>query len=305
MPVNKPTGPTSHDIVGMVKKELGAAKAGHLGTLDPMAEGVLLICLDGATKLAPFISEQDKEYEGTLMLGVQTDTWDAEGKVTATSDPSNIDREDVEKVLMSMRGEMEMEAPIYSAIKSGGKPLYKKARRGEKVKPPVRKACVHEMELLDYNSPRAVIRCVVSHGTYVRSIAVEAGKRLGVGAHLEKLRRTRSGCFRVENSVSLEDIKSEGGRGLVGEKLVSLKDALFDMIELSIDNEVVSRVSNGGFVYIEDIDTGKARVKSGKKDKLAKAVDRNGNLVAVMENIEENGREFAWKPVRVWKHEGK
>lgn len=298
--VNKHPGPTSHDVVSRVGKRLAVKKAGHLGTLDPLAEGVLVICLGNATKIAQFLSGADKEYEAAIVLGVETDTWDAEGKVVAECDPSEITREKVEEALRGMRGDIELEAPLFSAIKQGGEALYRKARRGEKVEGPIRHSKISKLEMFEYRHPRFSIRCEVSSGTYIRSIASEAGRRLGVGAHIEKLRRIRSGGFMLKDAIGLDDIDTESWSSRAKEKLIPSRKALEDFSELILDEELASRVKNGASIYNVEPSMGKMEINLSCDVKRFKAIDPNGNLIAVMEKMEGECESGFWKTIRVF-----
>jgi len=194
--VDKPSGPTSFDVVRRIKRAAHVKRVGHGGTLDPLASGVLPICVGEGTKLAAFLLDADKEYDFTLRLGVETDTYDAQGAVTARRDPSAVEEAHVRGALAVFTGRIEQTPPIYSALKRDGRPLYAYARAGETVEIAPRAVTVHELTLTSFRGPDAVglrVRC--SKGTYVRSLAFDLGRRLGVGAHVTALRRTRSGPF--------------------------------------------------------------------------------------------------------------
>ena len=199
--IDKPIGPTSFDIVRQVRRALQVRRVGHGGTLDPMASGVLPICIGEATKLAQFLLDADKEYEATLCFGVETDTYDAMGVVTQRRDASGLTAAAVENALGSFRGPIQQVPPRHSALKLKGRPLYEYARAGIPVEPAVRGVVIHELVLLGWSDPASValrIRC--SKGTYIRSLAFDLGRALGPGAHLTALRRTRSGPFRIEEA---------------------------------------------------------------------------------------------------------
>jgi len=300
--VDKPTGLTSHDVVQAVKRLLGVKKAGHLGTLDPMATGLLIICIGAATKAAQFMMDHIKEYEGTMMLGAQTDTWDADGKITAQCDFSSVTEGMVRDAFSSFTGDLELQAPAFSAIKQGGKPLYKKARSGEVVNPPIRKARVYNFDLLGFEPPKVKFRCSVSPGAYVRSLAVEVGKKLEVGAYLEALRRTMSGPYRVEDAASLQKLEIEPDIGLILEKLIPLKDALGSIPELFLDWGITALVQNGGHISESELESGKAKLKGDKNGRLYKAINPHGKVVAIMELSDSKG-VCEWKSVRVWERE--
>ncbi len=301
--VDKPAGRTSHDVVQAVKTAFGARKAGHLGTLDPMATGVLVVCIGQATKAARFVADHDKEYEGTMVPGAQTDTWDSEGEVIDRRDASHVTEFSVREVFADMIGEIKLPIPPFSAIKRGGEPLYRKARRGEEIEPIERSSRVDELELLSFESEWVRFRCVVSRGTYVRSIVYEAGIRLGTGAYLGSLRRTRSGIHRIGDSMPLAGIESNIGKDMIMDKLIPLRYALTDMPELLLEGDINVRVQNGGAVSVGDLQKGNIRLNGDGTAMLFKAIDPEGRLVAVMERSEKGKGAEKWKPVRVWKRE--
>jgi tRNA pseudouridine55 synthase len=201
--LDKPAGMSSAVAVDQVKKRLGAARAGHGGTLDPLATGVLPICLDEATKLAQFLLADDKAYEADLLLGVETDTLDRTGTITKTTTP-DVSRERFEAALVARTGEHDQVPPMYSAIKQNGRRLYHLARAGEEVEREPRKIHIRELALLAWDPPRAkiVIRC--SKGTYVRSLIADLGADVGCGAHMTELRRTQSGVFTLAMAHDLD-----------------------------------------------------------------------------------------------------
>lgn len=201
--IDKPSGPTSFAIVAHVRRRLGVRKVGHGGTLDPLASGVLPICLGEGTKLAPFLLAGDKEYEATVRFGVATDTYDVTGRVVAEKPTDGLTAAAIEAALASFVGEHEQIPPIYSALKRAGRPLYAYARAGEAVPPPPpRRIEITRLDLVAFDAPNeARLRVACSKGTYVRSLAHDLGDALGTGAHLTALRRTRSGPFTVDDAI--------------------------------------------------------------------------------------------------------
>jgi tRNA pseudouridine55 synthase len=204
--VYKPRGITSHDVVDGVRRILGTKKVGHAGTLDPMAQGVLVLGVGRATRLLRYLSGLDKEYEGTGVLGVETDTLDADGEVVRTA-PVDVRRDALEKAMSSFVGEIDQVPPAYSAVKVGGERMYKAARRGEAVEAEPRHVRVDAFELSRYDSPEFdfVVRC--SSGTYVRSLVADVGTAVGPGAHLSRLVRTRVGPFGLDRAVMLNRLR--------------------------------------------------------------------------------------------------
>ena len=205
--VDKPLGLTSFDVVRRVRRAARVKRVGHGGTLDPLASGVLPICLGEATKLAQFLLDADKEYTFTVCFGVETDTDDAAGAVTARNDATAVDAAAVERALAGFRGSITQVPPVYSALKRAGRPLYDYARAGEAVTPEARTVVVHALELLAFRGPEAAeLRLRCSKGTYVRALARDLGRVLGPGAHVTALRRTRSGPFALADAQPLDEM---------------------------------------------------------------------------------------------------
>lgn len=202
--LDKPPRMSSASAVDHVRKRLGIKRAGHGGTLDPIATGVLPICLGEATKLAGYLLADDKAYEAELVLGVETDTLDRTGAVTATRDASGVTREAVERALAARSGEHDQLPPMYSAIKMGGTRLYHRARNGEEVERATRRVRIDRFELLEFTPPRLRVAIACSKGTYVRSLVADLGTDLGCGAHMSELRRTRSGVFTLAQAHDLD-----------------------------------------------------------------------------------------------------
>ena len=196
----KPRGITSHDVVDGVRQIFGTKKVGHAGTLDPMAMGVLLLGVGRATRLLRYLSGLDKEYEGTAVLGVETDTLDADGEVVRRSGVE-VTPEQLEGAMRSLTGEIEQVPPAYSAVKVGGRKLYSAARRGEAIEAAPRTVRVGAFELLAFRGAEFDFRVVCSSGTYIRSIVADVGRSVGSGAHLTRLLRTRVGPFGLDQAV--------------------------------------------------------------------------------------------------------
>lgn len=205
---NKPKGFTSQYAVTKVKKILKVKKAGHAGTLDPIATGVLLICLNEATKIAPILMELEKEYLFKSRFGISTNTYDTEGKITKVVENFELDRTKIEETVKKYTGEIIQTPPMYSAVKVGGKPLYKLARKGIEVERKPKKVIIHSIQIEDFSPPFVTFRVVCGKGMYVRSLCNDIGEELGMGAHIVELERTRVGNFKVEDSISFENLKS-------------------------------------------------------------------------------------------------
>jgi tRNA pseudouridine55 synthase len=240
--VDKPVGPTSFDVVRRVRRAARTRQVGHGGTLDPLASGVLPVCLGEATKLSQFLLDADKAYEFTVCLGVETDTDDAAGAVTDRRDARAVDAAAVARALEPLRGVVTQVPPIYSALKRNGRPLYDYARAGEPVTPAPRTVVVHELELAAFRGPDAVdlrVRC--SKGTYVRALARDLGRALGVGGHVTALRRTRSGPFAAADARPLDEVLAALERSDADAlPAVSLADAL-GHLERRVVSDAVAR----------------------------------------------------------------
>jgi tRNA pseudouridine55 synthase len=201
--LDKPQGTSSAAAVDKVKRALGATRAGHGGTLDPIATGVLAVCLGEATKLAAYMLADDKAYEADAILGASTDTLDRTGVVTDTRDWHHVTRDALEAAIAARRGEHDQVPPMYSALKKGGKTLYKLARRGETIEREPRRVRIDRLELTEFAPPRIKLAIACSKGTYVRSLVADLGDDVGCGAHLAELRRTKSGRFSIDQAQQL------------------------------------------------------------------------------------------------------
>lgn len=267
--VYKPEGITSFDVIYKVRRILNTRRIGHTGTLDPMASGVLPICVGKATRAAELIVASDKEYICSLKFGAETDTQDSTGKITKTSDKRPGGQEFSEAVKTFIGG-IEQIPPMYSAVHVGGERLYKLARRGETVERKPRKITVFDISVLSFTEDTAEIKIVCSKGTYIRTLCEDIGKKLGCLAHMTALKRTRSGIFKIDTAVPIEDVCEE--------KLTPV-DTLFgeyEKIVLSEKDEF--RVKNGAEI-LNMRDT-------GKRYRLYGA---DGSFLCISEGIEENG----------------
>jgi tRNA pseudouridine55 synthase len=209
--VDKPLGLTSHDVVQRVRRATGVRRVGHAGTLDPLAGGVLVVCVGWATRLVEYVQAGRKTYVTPVRLGQTTTTYDAEGEVVAEA-PVDVTTAEIEAALAAFRGPIRQQAPAYSAIKRDGQPLYKAARRGEAIELPVREVTIYALDLLAYAPPDVHLRVVCSPGTYIRSLGHDLGGALGCGGHLVALRRTASGSFDEADAVPLDGLTAETWR---------------------------------------------------------------------------------------------
>ena len=206
--VDKPTEWTSHDVVNCVRRRFKLRKVGHCGTLDPAATGLLVILLGRATKLSEKLMNQDKVYAGTMRLGVETDSQDRDGQVVATHPVDDVTGEDIERVAQRFVGDTMQIPPMVSAVKKGGKPLYKLARKGKTVEREPRPITIHYLTIRKIELPDVQFEVSCGKGTYVRTLCADIGGKLGCGAYLQELRRLRSGSFNVADSYEMDTIKS-------------------------------------------------------------------------------------------------
>ncbi len=223
--IDKPGGPTSHDVVDAIRRRFQIPKVGHGGSLDPQATGLLIIMINKGTKVSNLFLGSDKEYEGTIRLGVETDSYDLDGQVLSTADASFVTRERMEAEMAKFHGDMMQIPPMVSAIKKGGVPLYKLARQGETIEREPRFIHLYECALTAFNPPDVDFRIRCTKGTYVRSVCHDLGAALGCGAALSRLRRTGSGRFRVENALPL-DAALALDRAAFGARILPLSQAL-------------------------------------------------------------------------------
>jgi tRNA pseudouridine55 synthase len=235
--IDKPAGITSHDVVSRVRRILGTRKVGHTGTLDPFATGVLPVAVNDGTKAIQFLDEGVKCYEALLRLGVTTDTLDMTGALLSESDYSRITRAKLLSSLTKFTGAISQIPPMYSAIKQNGRPLYKLARQGIDVDRKERDVEIHSIELLSFDIPHTAIRVTCSRGTYIRTLADDIGRQLGCGASLQELRRTASGPFHIENSVTLAELEAAAGEGRVEDLFLSPMDLLNHLSDIPLTSE--------------------------------------------------------------------
>jgi tRNA pseudouridine55 synthase len=246
--LDKPAGLSSNRALQMVKRLYGAAKAGHTGSLDPLATGVLPLCFGEATKFSQFLLDADKAYESTFVLGTATDTGDAEGEVRASRDASSVTEAAVAAALESFRGEIEQVPSMFSALKHQGQPLYKLARQGLEVERKARRVVIKQLELRAFRGgarPEVDIYLECSKGTYVRSIAEDLGEMLACGAHVASLRRTRAGAFAIADSVTMATLEALKANDRLAEM-----DALLLPADSAVDDLPLVRLSVSGGFYI-------------------------------------------------------
>lgn len=251
--VDKPAGITSHDVVARVRRVFGIKRVGHTGTLDPFATGVLPIALGAGTKAIPFLDESQKEYQAVMRLGAATDTQDVTGRVVASGDWCHIDAAQIEEMFRRFTGDITQLPPMYSAVKQGGVPLYRLARKGETVERQERRATVHSLQIDRLELPEITFTIRCSRGTYVRAIADDIGRELGCGAHLTELRRTASGLFDLAMALPFTALTTDAAIGDLERRLISPLQALGHLPSLGLTATGCRRVRHGILPLAEDL----------------------------------------------------
>jgi len=284
--IDKPAGITSHDVVARVRKIIGEQQVGHTGTLDPFATGLLVILVGRATRLAQFLSGAEKEYEAIIRLGFATDTGDATGRsITETQRCAKVPRAAIEAALASLRGEIEQTPPMYSAKKVAGKKLYELARRGEEVERKPIRVTISKFESMSHDdrlqenddgTRDLKVRVVCSAGTYVRALAEDFGKRLGLGAHLVELRRTRAGHSKIADAITLDRLTELAQSDSASQILISPDAALSHLPAVQLTADDVRRTLHGIDLRIEA-----GATFNWSDGQPVRMLDLNGELIAV------------------------
>jgi len=284
--VDKPEGMTSAKAVDMVKRRLDVSKAGHAGTLDPFATGVLVCCLNQATRLAQFFLHGEKTYRGVLQLGVETDTQDATGTVIGVKDPGEVSEDALGRVFQRFRGKILQKPPVFSALKHNGTPLYKLARQGRPVQKPAREVFISAIDILEVALPHVSFEVTCSAGTYIRTLCADVGAVLGCGGHLASLRRTASSGFTQAEAVSLGQTQKGSPSNTLGDRVLPMADALRGMPAFTADSRLMGKIYHGKTLTPADL-PGAPRVSEGG---FIKIVDENANLCAVLDARQRSDR---------------
>jgi tRNA pseudouridine55 synthase len=283
--VDKPVGLTSHEVVQIIRRGTGIRRAGHTGTLDPRASGVLVILVGPAVRLSEYVSASDKRYQAIVRLGTSTDTYDADGAVTNSTEV-DVSEEKFNEVLQTFVGEIEQVPPPYSAVKVQGKKAYEMAREGEEVELAPRIINVFSLELLEWAPPEAVIDVYCSSGTYVRSLANDLGEKLGCGATLTGLRRTKSGRFTLRDAVPMRKLRDAFMDGTWYQYLIPAAEALSDWKAVELTHEQVEAIRHGHRIPAEDLGV-----------TTACGVSEAGELIALLDYDAETKE---WQPKKVF-----
>lgn len=284
--IDKPSGRTSHDIVDIIRKAAGMKKVGHTGTLDPMATGVLVLLLGRATRIGRFLELEPKEYIAGALFGISTDTQDITGKVIEES-TTTVSIDALKLIMPEFTGEITQIPPMVSAVKLGGKPLYKLARKGIEVERAERKITIYELELLNFSHKEgrahAEFRVVCSGGTYVRTLVHDMGARLGAGATLDSLRRTRVGVYTLSDVLTVDKITREA----IEARLISMDRALAHLPEVIVQNGAIGLILNGQKIGARHLKEGAGvRPEAMSEGELVRVKSDEGILLAIGKVIE-------------------
>ena len=280
--VDKPPNISSAKVVAKVKRLLNAKKVGHTGTLDPFAEGVLVCCINEATRLARFLLAGKKTYDATLKLGIETDTQDSTGTVIATRAVTGCTEERIRSTVQQFIGSIEQQPPIYSALKHKGTPLYKLARQGRPVQKPARRVHITNIKILEINLPLVHLEVSCSAGTYIRSLCADIGKQLGCGGHLLALKRTQNSGFTLQQAISLPQLEKQALTHEVNGSLISMTDALANMPEYRAGHNLMKKIRHGQPIRKTDIDVEWLSENMKEDDTHLKVVDADNALLAVL-----------------------
>ena len=284
--VDKGPGATSFDVVALVRRRLGVRRVGHAGTLDPAATGVLPILIGEATKLTPYLMDQDKEYVATVRFGLTTDTHDASGRVLSEVEVPQLDRRRLEEACRPFVGRIEQVPPMYSAVHHEGRRLYELARKGIEVDRAPREVVVHSIAVEDLAPPRATLRVVCGKGMYVRVLAADLGAALGVGGAVERLVRSRAGPFALRDAVAWAELTQ--GEDDLWPRVRPAEAALVDWLRVDLDERSAAAFGHGQAVDVAPADDG--------EDRPVRVHDRTGALIGVGA-LSANGSRV--RPVRI------
>jgi tRNA pseudouridine55 synthase len=281
--MNKPLGLSSSEVVIKVKRILDLRKVGHLGTLDPFATGVLPLCVNEGTKLAPFLMESEKEYIGILRLGIETDTQDSQGRILRQSAQIPCDSKKITQIFKEFEGETQQIPPMFSALKYRGVPLYKIARQGGWVPRQPRSIIIKRIEILKFKIPFITFRVVCSRGTYIRTLCSDIGEKLSCGAHLAGLKRIRNGSFHIYDAMQIDVLKIKAQNGSITKYLISPNEALKDLPEIVSEPKLLRKIQHGSQITINDLHgLNVPPLKAGQKMKI---LSPEGSLAGIVESL--------------------
>jgi tRNA pseudouridine55 synthase len=303
--VDKPEGMTSLEVVKEIKRRFHVKKAGHIGTLDPFATGVLPIVINEGTKLVPFLEEEPKEYEAVMKLGEETTTDDFTGKVTLRGAWDDVTPELIHRVFQNYLGRIQQIPPMFSALKLNGIPLYRLARKGIEVERKEREVEIFKLQIEEMNLPKVRFKVSCSRGTYIRSLGKDIGKKIGCGAHLLSLKRIRSGLFTLEGAIPWERLKNLSSAEELSSWMISLKEALPRLPEVIGDERLVKKIRFGKKMVVRDLSS--YTLPAFEKGQWLKMTSPEEGLVAILRSemkgsdIERTDPELvAFRPLRVF-----
>ena len=279
--IDKPEGPTSAGVVAAVKKKLAAKKVGHTGTLDPFATGLLICCVNRATRLARFFLHGNKRYGAVLRLGIETDTMDKTGRPMSRPCPVTVSETDIYRVCERFVGEIEQQPPVYSALKHNGVPLYRLARKGRPVEKPPRRVRIFSLEIRRIALPDIEFEVACSSGTYIRTLGADIGRALGCGGHLTGLRRLESNGFSVTEAIELGVFENLADAGRAWDRIVDMPSALRGMPAVRAGDALAEKIRFGRPILKRDLAA--AGTPQCIPDRPVKVVDRDNRLVAVIQ----------------------
>ena len=276
--IDKPPGLSSARVVSIVKRLLQAKKAGHAGTLDPFATGVLIVCVNQATRLARFWLNSAKTYQAELCLGIETDTQDPTGTVISTCEAVDVPEDTLLAVMKSFEGTMNQAPPVYSALKHQGVPLYRLARKGEPFQKPARQIRIYRLDILEIALPLVRFEVSCSAGTYIRTLCADIGKILGCGGHLKNLRRTASSGYAITDAIALSELEGLARSGDVARHLTGMSEALPDMASFQADKALTDKLKYGMMITTADVSP--SCLLPGEN--LVKIIDGNNRLLSIL-----------------------
>ena len=275
--LNKPSGISSNKVLNILKPHVNGSKIGFIGTLDPLASGVLPICIGFATRISEFVSDEFKEYEFEGVLGISTNTFDSEGEIVSKSNFDHVKKEDLNSFLEELKVEYIQEAPIYSALKVDGKKMYDLARKGIRVNPKKREVKLHDFEIIHFEKPNFRIKILCSKGFYVRSLVNDIGIKLGTHAYLYSLVRTRSSGFEINTSYDIDEIKYQIQNGNIDKLITPINELLKNTFAVNLDEIKSKKILDGNKLEI--------LIKEIKDNDKLLIYDNKSSLIAIGEYL--------------------
>ena len=280
--IDKPGNISSAGVVRLVKKTLNAGKVGHAGTLDPFAEGVLICCLNQATRLAGFLLHGKKKYAAELKLGEETDTQDFSGTIVSTGKPADLSPQTISDAFNRFAGSIEQLPPVYSALKHKGIPLYKLARRGKPVQKPPRCVQIYDITVQEVALPHIRFEVTCSAGTYIRTLCADIGKALGCGGHLVALKRLESSGFTLNQAITMPELEKLRNSNKLSERIIRMADALLEMPQFQANHQLAEKIRHGKMISAGDLKAPNGTGDTPSVGSDIKIVDRDGDLIAIL-----------------------